>query len=372
MASRDVRFVTKPLGPPWNDSGKNLPWSLASRLTRHRARVWTPQGVTLPPSPSVVPEPLLAAAGRFRNPMAANAEMLARLLAPDPAVGLTHFFFTPTPLTAKVAGLVRRVKMRTPMVQNVNSLPRVPETLARLVFGDRVVVLSRHAETVLRAAGLQDKVVRIAPFVPLLDPGVDAAVVERPGRPTFVYAGDLEFSRGGLLLTEAIPAVLRRVEADFVFACRAKTPRAGLIERTIKLLLAARHVPTERVQFVGEVADLPQRLAAATALVLPVDTLYAKMDLPLVALEALQLGTPCVLGDAPPLAELAEAGGSVQVQSRDAGLLVDVLVAMATDRRRWLELSEAARVAWRTRYHPDVVVPAYEQLYDDLLAGRAP
>jgi len=366
MTVRDVRFVTKPLAPPWNDSGKNLPWAIASRLTRYRARVWTPRGAELAPTPGVVPEHFLSAGGAFRNPMLTNVEAMARLLVPDPRVGLCHFFFTPTPTTARAAALVRRLKPRTAIVQNVNSLPREPEALGRLLFGDRVVVLSLHAESLIGDSVAPGRVVRIAPCVPPFDPALLAT--PRTARPTFVYAGDLEFSTGAVRVAEAVPALLREIEADVLFACRAKTERARVIEQSVRHLLASAHVPDERVRWLGEIDDLPAVLASATALLLPVDTLYAKMDLPLVALEALQLGTPCILSDLPPLRELAAAGGSVLVDPADPLALAAAMARLARDDHAWSELSEAGRAAWRTTFHPDVIVPAYEDLYDTLLA----
>jgi len=364
MAKHDVRFVTKPLAPPWNDSGKNLPWTIASHLKRHRARVWTPRGGGLPPAPNVVAEPFVAAGGPFRNALLTNAEIVARLLSPLPRVGLTHFFFTPTPTTARVAALIRKARPLTPMVQNVNSLPAEPSSLGDLVFGDRVVVLSRQAEELL-SDRLGARVVRIPPCVPALD----APNVARRARPTFVYAGDLEFSMGAMRVAEAIPSLLRRVEADVLFACRAKTERARVVERSVRHVLETARVPEERVQWLGELDDVPTLLASVTALVLPVDTLYAKMDLPLVALEALQLGTPCILGDLPPLRELASCGGCELVDPGDPLGLAAAMTRCARDHADWQGLSEAARASWRAHFRPDVVVPRYEEIYDSLL-GR--
>lgn len=367
MNGRDVRFVTKPLAPPWNDSGKNLPWSIASRLTRYRARVWTPRKAGLPSTPTLVAERTLWTGGAFRNALLTNLEAMARLLVPDPRVALCHFFFTPTRTNARAAALIRRLKVHTRVVQNVNSLPRDPRDLEHLLFGDRVVVLSRHAESLLAERGIPGRVVRIAPCVPPFD---DPALLATPraDRPTFVYAGDLDFSTGAMRVAEAVPALLREVEADVLFACRAKTARAKVIERSIRHVLDSARVPPERVRWLGEVDDLPRVLASATALLLPVDTLYAKMDLPLVALEALQLGTPCILSDLPPLRELAAGGGAVLVDPADPLALAASMARLARDGAAWSELSEAGRAAWRTTYHPDVIVPAYEDLYDTLLA----
>ena len=43
----DVLFVSKPLSPPWDDSGKLLPYLLAQRAGGLRLAVMTPRGVTI-------------------------------------------------------------------------------------------------------------------------------------------------------------------------------------------------------------------------------------------------------------------------------------------------------------------------------------
>ena len=98
---------------------------------------------------------------------------------------------------------------------------------------------------------------------------------------------------------------------------------------------------------------------------LPSSDLWAKMDLPLVLLEAMWLARPVVVAEDSPARELADEGGAIAAPT-DRDALADAL-------RRAVEapgLGEAARGVAEARYAPDRMVEAYEAVYDALLEGR--
>ena len=88
-----------------------------------------------------------------------------------------------------------------------------------------------------------------------------------------------------------------------MFACRLKRPASAEIERRIRSDLA----PLEqagRARFFNQVDRIHDLNAASDLVVLPAESTYAKMDLPLVLIEALAIGRPIVVADRPPLTEL--------------------------------------------------------------------
>ncbi|HEV8547642.1 MAG TPA: hypothetical protein VGQ57_01420, partial [Polyangiaceae bacterium] len=210
-------FVSKPLGPPWNDSSKNLVRDLALGLRRHDARGFGRQGG--PPSLGrVTLEPLYPAApGGFSPALRDNLRVLGRLVAGSGA-DLFHFFFAPNVRASQAARLAARVR-RTRTLQTVCSVPRDDADLARVLFGDRVVVLSRHTEARFLAAGIpRETLVRIPPAAPPLEPFGDEQRREvrrslglDPDAPLVVYPGDLEFGGGARLVIEAHAALPRDV-----------------------------------------------------------------------------------------------------------------------------------------------------------------
>ena len=120
-----------------------------------------------------------------------------------------------------------------------------------------------------------------------------------------------------------------------------------------------------RVTWVGETHEIHRLLGAADVVLLPSKSLYAKMDYPLVLLEAMSLGVPVVVTEGTPAEELEVHG--VEVVSFDSESMlaaVNGLVGSAETRR---VAAEAGRVAVASRFSREALSAAYEDLYDDLL-----
>jgi phosphatidylinositol alpha-1,6-mannosyltransferase len=366
-----VLFVSKPLVLPWNDSSKNLVRDLALGLRRYDAVAFGRRG-----GPSELGrariEPLHPRErSGFHPGLRENARVMARLLAGD-RTDAWHFFFAPNPKTSTVARLLARAR-RVPSVQTVCSVPADDADLERVLFGDRIVVLSRHTERRFLAAGVaRDRLIHIPPAVPPLEVPRDEerrrTRVELgldPERPLLLYPGDLEFGRAAALMVEAHAELASDVE--LALACRAKTPHArgveaGLRARTLSLGTA------DRVHFIGETTKILALLAASDIVALPSTVAYAKMDYPLVLLEAMALERPVVVASDTPAAELADGGGALAV-SAEPRLLAATLRRLFAAQAERLALGRAGRAAARGRFDRGRMAEAYELLYDELLAG---
>ncbi len=117
----------------------------------------------------------------------------------------------------------------------------------------------------------------------------------------------------------------------------------------------------------GETRAIHALLAAADVVALPSTDLYAKMDHPLVLLEAMSLARPVVVARDTPAAELADDEAAVAVDaSPDA--LAAALDRLLDDAAQCAALGVRARAAVEARHAPAPMAAAYESLYDALLA----
>lgn len=365
---KEILLVSKPLGPPWNDSGKVYVRELVDHLPARRFRVLVPRG-TVYPGAHVTSEALYGDAGDYRPGLAQNLRVLARLLRPDRRVGLYHFFFAPNPRSSHAARLACAL-MRKKSLQTVLSAPADFAKAPPLLFGDRVVVLSDDTLLRLRAAGF-DRAVRIHPGVrvpptPMPTARIDAVVraLDLEGGPIVLYPGDLEFSDAAHTVVTAAPEILREFpSAQIVLACRPKTERAQRAEAALREL--ARNEP--RLRFCGEVPDMRALLAASAVVALPADTVYAKADLPLVLLEALAEGTPIIVSDRPPLSEILQDEVGLAVPPSAPAALAAAVVALLGDPTRRALMSLRARALARSHFSAEAMAAAYERLYAELL-----
>lgn len=315
-------------------------------------------------------EPVYSTGGAFAPGLTQNLRAAAWLLARS-RVDLWHFVFAPNRRSSQVGSLLKKLR-RVPVVQTIASPPRSfaePETL---LFGDKVVAQSEWTRSeFLRAwpSYVPAPDIRvIPPPAPRLEAIPDAALVQvrarlnvTEGAPLFVYPGDLEVSRGAERFAEL--AELSREswpEARFVFAYRDKSSEADRHAAALKERLG-----TSTVRFERNVPDIHALVRAATAVVFPVDDLYGKVDLPIVLLEALTLGTPVLALDEGPLAALEGARRAPY----DAPVWLAELRAWAENPELRERQAETGRQAVREVFAPERVAGAYEDLYFELLGG---
>ncbi len=366
-----VLYVSKPLSPPWNDSGKNLVHDLAESLPRHDVRVFAGPGFE-PRNPRVAIHRRLGESA-YAPGLAQKAAIFAAILTLPRDVRVLHFFFAPNPLTSSVARLARTLNRR-PAVQTVSSSPADYGGIVRLCFGDRVVALSEYNRRKLTEAGVPN-VVKIHPGIDLSQQGENAAGAARwrealaaEGRRVVLYAGDYEFSEGARLVLAMIEPLRRKVpEALVVFACRRKTQAAGPVEGAIRADAGAREL-LNHVRFLNEVEDMAGLLTLAELSVLPVERLYAKMDMPLVLLEHMALGRPVVVSNSEPLREVLPGGaGGAVVPHGDIARLADAVADLLLDDRARRDAGASARLVVEQHFDIRKCAEAYAALYDELM-----
>lgn len=335
MKASDILYITKPLVPPWNDSGKLLPWLLARNLSDFRISVMVPSGGHLD-LPNVESETVYGGASSFTLPGMDKMRLMARLMIQG-MPPIAHFFFSPNGPTSMAARIVRRRRPDVRMVQTVMSLPNRPRVLADGLFADRIVVWSRHAEMLVndavRARGLDAKVVHVKPGIEPLEPvSADARKFIRtgfglpPDARIVLYAGDLEFSSGAATTASAIRILKDRMRLVFVFACRPKTAASRRVLSEIESSLAS-EVAAGRVRFMGNVPNFRDLLTCVDCQVLPVETTYAKTDIPLAVLEGMSAGVPAIVGGSTPMDEMIQAGAVRGVEPGSGAALAAALEA---------------------------------------------
>jgi len=365
----DVLFVSKAIAPPWNDSGKNLVFELARGLTRYHPTLMTGQtSIAAPAGARLV---RVYDGGTGFAPALADQARVFRTLLTARGHRLWHFFFAPNPRSCRAGALAKRLRRR-PAVHTLSSAPRDPRAVVPLLFAEQNVVLSHHTERRMREAGLAaSRMVRIAPAItPLALRDEDARQATRRAlslpcdRPIVVYPGDLEFGGGAERMLEAARAL--RQEVELVLACRAKTARAR--EREAVLRERARSLGLgPRVHFVGETRHIHDLLACADVIALPSEDLYAKMDYPLVLLEAMSLARAVIVARGSAAEELAEEGGALAL-STEPEALADGIARLLDDDGARARIGDEARRVVALRHAPEVMAAAYEHLYDTLLA----
>jgi phosphatidylinositol alpha-1,6-mannosyltransferase len=368
-------MISKPIAPPWNDSSKNLVKDLALAGRTFRYHVLTPKGYTLA-GPRVQSEAVYARSGEHTPALRQNANVVHRLLRPDKC-DVSHFFYAPNPRTSLVARACLTLRPRR-TVQTICSRPRSFERVRSLLFADRIVTLSQDTKTRVEHAGVPtDRLRLIRPGIQLpVYPTADERRAARAAlrlpldEPIVIYPGDYQFSSAAHTTAEAM-ARCETQSAHFVFACRIKQHASREEEARVDSLLRRAGIRA-RATLLNEVPQMLKLLAAADLCVLPAESLFAKMDIPLVLIEALALGVPVVTADRPPaneLLQLGDVGGSVP--PGDPLALARVIDDILANESRRRILAKTAREVARN-FDIEDVSRQHEALYDELLTLPQP
>jgi phosphatidylinositol alpha-1,6-mannosyltransferase len=369
-----VLFVSKPIVPPFHDGSKCLVRDVARHLTRIDPIVLgSPGAPALLPANGARAVRSVAAYGTpggFTPAFSANLRAAAWVLLGSRA-SVWHFVFAPNARTSRAGSMLKRAR-RVPVVQTVASPPRSFADPQALFFGDVLVAQSTwtrtQIETSFEGSGLRAPPISvIPPPVPDLS-APSAAEVERvrhdlnlaPGQRYVIYPGDLETSSGA----EATAALAQRLAAVFpdvvtVFAYRRKTAGAVEVAARLRARLSAMHA-----RFVENAPNILALLAGASAVLFPVDDLWGKVDLPIVLLEAMELGVPVLALDLGPLSDLS---GVVKVPNLAVPSWLSAVSSLLGDTVRATHVVAEQRAALDQRHRAASVARAYEDLYLGLL-----
>jgi hypothetical protein len=368
-----VLFVSKPIAPPFHDGTKCLVRDVASGLREFSPVVMTTRQALSQLPPGVVGRAVYGQSGAFAPALLDNARAALSLLS-GPRDDLWHFVFAPNPRTGQVAKALRALR-RVPIVQTVASPPRRFEKLSQLLFGDQIVVQSRATAAGLEAAAQAEgfplpEVSVIPPPVPqLLAPSADSIARARseldlkPSDRVILYPGDLEVSSGAEVTRSLVQPLCERFpDAVVVFAYRNKTPAAAGRAAALRQALGS-----SRVRISDRIASMHALLAGTDIVIFPVDDLWGKVDQPIVLLEALALGVPCVVLDHGPLRDVE---GAHKIGTIDTRAWLTAIAALMTSSEARADAAARGRAAASRVYASGVVARRYEAIYLRALEQR--
>jgi glycosyltransferase involved in cell wall biosynthesis len=172
----------------------------------------------------------------------------------------------------------------------------------------------------------------------------------------------LRREKGIQTLIEAWPSILRAVPDAYYLIVGDGAYRPQLDE------CVQRHAVAERVIFAGERSDIPELLAGSDLFVLPT------LDdvLPTVLAEAMASSLPIVASRVGGVPEMVEPGrNGLLVPPADRDKLAEACIRLLRDPKEAQALGRAGREMGETRFNVRVQVRKLEDLYRQLLAGRA-
>jgi glycosyltransferase involved in cell wall biosynthesis len=182
-----------------------------------------------------------------------------------------------------------------------------------------------------------------------------------PNKPLVLYTGRINQEKNVDVLVRAIPAVLKEVDAHFLF-CGSGGLKPAMIALTEQLGVAD---STTFIEFL-DWADYPNIFALADVFVMPAESELQSI----VTLEAIASGVPPVVVNKGAVPELVSAGNGLVFEPRDSAQLARNIVTILSDEKQRNSMKQKS-LQLSKKHAMDYIGSQYEQVYDTVLKKRS-
>jgi glycosyltransferase involved in cell wall biosynthesis len=269
---------------------------------------------------------------------------------------------------SSVAGVVARIAgwvAGVPVVYTVHGFGFKPEAprlqrwaawmaewpLAR--FTDRMICVSEHEKRLARKLPIDPDRLRVV-LNAVTDTPERACSHDQPAR--VVMVARLAPPKRHDLLLQALALVQRQIGAEISASLIGDGPEGEPCRALVRVL------NLRAVEFMGDVDDVPRRLAQHQIFVLMSD----HEGLPISIIEAMRAGLAIVASDLPGIRELVTDHVHGLLVGNDAQALADALLSLMSDPNLRARLSHAARQQYETRFTPTQMAKAVEAVYGQI------
>lgn len=354
--NKKLVFITRPIVPPWDEGSKNLALDLAKkiRVPYLKSHILTTQKEIVHASPNIVQIPLY---GNPRLTFINKLRLFLFIIKTDAQI--LHFIFVATPITSIILRFIflfKKVKKVQTVVAFDTSLPII---LKHLLYGDRVICLTRTMEKKIRKTGIS--------HVATIPPGVDTTLYI-PGikKNIIAFLGELYRMESYDIVSKLIPLLsdtLPHYSIFLGFRYSNKPPQERILREQLQKKLTK---VKAQIIWSDVVKDMPAFLKTTKLVVFPATTMQGKFNLPLVLIESLASGTPVAISPINPLLEYADCAGFITPSSNTASAFLEI-IKNALQKKIYNALSKAARKTAINHFPIQKVVKQYEAIYKDLI-----
>jgi len=301
MNNNKVLIISKSPSPPWNDSAKNIIKDILDNIKNFDIEYFSDGKTNF--KDNHIENIIYKKDTSYALSLSQQLSVFFNLLKPDYRNSIYHYFFSPNIKTSFATGFIQKLKYQ-PSIQTILSLPKTFNNPERLFFGDEIVSMSNTAKLKLNKLGY-DNVTTIYPGVKSEKVHRDEVLYQKhkfgidAEKMTIMYAGDYNDSLYPFLDLIKDLETTKSKKYKFIFAIREKSQKDKIFLLNLKNKIKSLGISREFLKLYGEVKDFKKLLLATDILIMTQTDLYAKMDIPLVILEAMNYKKTVILFDNP-------------------------------------------------------------------------
>jgi glycosyltransferase involved in cell wall biosynthesis len=338
-------FTSVPIVPPWDQGDKNLAHELTRAmkcvnfdiLTTRQDKIRIDGHIhAMPYFDTSMPTILQKAIVYLR--LANLYSHSSKRKRPE----IIHYVYRPNKFSTS---MLRRISemFSTPRLHTLPASADGTPLDKEMFLADHVVTLSRLGFQRLTRAGVS-RVTCIPPGIRLDEwqfAGYESSEhkikLGLEGKKVVLYPGHYGPGMGVETIIEALPKIVAKIpDLRIIFACRNRSRGDNQQERLVRKKLADLQL-LDYVLFYQTVMDMLPLISASDLVLLPLESMKDKLDIPTTLVESMAAGKPLVISDLAPMNEILSTenglptGVGESIPPGDAGALASVVSRILLD-----------------------------------------
>ncbi len=357
-------MVTRPIGEPWNEGGKNLAYNLARNIKNNEINLLAKSNFNVKIR-NIHLEKIFSSSNERKINFFDKIRLLIRLVSSD-NLEVYHFVFTPELYSSLLAKFILKSKNKK-SIQTIPTLIRNKKFIKSLIFANKIVVLSDYTKNFLIDRSFNN-IIKI-------NPGIDTNLfkprkknlelinkLKIKDRFVVLIPGELEAKRGTRFMIKSIINLQNSKGLFFIFSYRKSENNDHLGERKF-ITSALKKYKIENFTFLENFSNIRELINVSDIMVYPTLDMNEKQEIPMILLEALAMQKPIIITDMPPLNEILKSNCGIKVEKNDYNQLSEAILYFKDNKKMRLNMGKIGRKMVLEQFNIIRIAKEYDELY---------
>jgi len=357
----NVLFVTRPLGSPWNEGGKNLAYGIAKNIKNHKIHLLVRENFNEKIGTNIVLHRIYPSKHKYNISYLEKLKLFYFLLKIK-NIDIYHFIYTPELYSSRINKFLINLKSK----KSIQTIPtRLKNISNGLFFSDKIVTISDFTKNLLLKRKIKN-VVKI-------NTGIDANYFKPfrkdlklskkfVGKFIVLIPIDLEKEKGSRIMLKVIESMKDVNNILFIFSYRSTKKR--ILERKYLENNLAKLGLSEKVLFVKDPKDVRSLINISSIVVYPAIDTYEKHEIPMILLESMSMEKPVIVWDIEPINEIINGNEGVKVGNYKD--MKKAILKFVNDKNLVNKSGKLARKRVVSNFNIIKTAENYEKLYDNI------
>src|SRR3989344_6899041 len=361
----NVLFVTRPLGSPWNEGGKNLAYGIAKNIKNHRIHLLVRKNFNEKVNNNVVLHRIYPSSHKRKISYIEKLKLFLFLLKVK-NINIYHFIYTPELYSSIINKLLMKLKSKK-SIQTIPTTIKKISNIRKLIFSNKVVAISDFTRNLLLKKGIKN-VIKINTgidtnyFKPFKK---DLTLLNKLGlyKKFIIFAPiDLEKEKGSRIILKLIKDTRHLKNIVFIFSYRA-TKKRILEEKYLKSNLIKMGL-SKRVLFIKDSKDIRNLINISDIIIYSAVDTYEKHEIPMILIESMSMEKPIIIFDVAPINEIIKKNEGIKI--RNYLTIKKTILKFANNKNLVNKLGKLARKRIVSNFNIIKTAEEYEELYDNI------